>query len=145
MHNTLRQPALATSPAHDAFRFMFDTVDVFSSFMQPSCKGIGRWQLEMAHLGTRQAQANLELGRRLMRCMSPFDVVSVTMTYWQEFSKNVSQAGQNIAFTAVRGVPPAVAFANPFEVVQMPIKKVRDTIRLPEFDEPELPFERQVA
>jgi hypothetical protein len=145
MHNMSRQPALATSPAHDAFQFMFDTADVFSSFLQPSCKGIGRWQLEMAHLSTQQAQANMELGRRLMRCMSPFDFVSETMNYWQTLSKNVSQAGQNMAFTAVRSGPPYVAFANPFEVVPLPVKKARDTIRLPEFDEPELPFERQVA
>ena len=140
-----RRTGVATSPAHDAFQLMFDTVDVFSSAWQPSYKGVGRWQLELAHLGAQQGRANMEFGHRLMRCLSPIDLVTETMKYWQQSSQNFSQATQNMTSAAARAVPPPVAFASPFEVLALPGKKVHDTIRLPDNDEPELPFERQVA
>ena len=145
MFNDARRPAVVTSPAHDMFQYMFDSLDVVSSFYQPSAKGIGRWHLEIAHFGTQQAQANLDLTRRLMRCTSPFEAMAETMNYWQRLSQQFGQAGQNFAAAAAKAVQPPEAFTGAFEALPLPARKARDTIFVPDRDEPELPFERKVA
>jgi hypothetical protein len=133
------------TPAYEMFHLMFETVDAMSGFWQPSCKGIGRWHMELAHLSAKQGQAQIELGRRLMRCTSPFDVMSETMNYWQQVSEQFGLAGQNMASAAVKATQPPAALTHAFEVLPLPVKKVRDTLQMPDFDEPELPFERWVA
>ena len=120
-------------------------MDVVSSYWQPSYKGVGRWQLELAHLGAKQGQDLLLYSQRLMRCTNPLDAVSETMNHWQRLAQHYGEASQNMASAAVKAAQPPAVFSNAFEVLPLPVKKSRDTLHVPDFDEPELPFERKVA
>lgn len=131
----------ATSPTHDAFQVMFDSLDMVSSIWQPSAKGFGRWQLELAQLNARQNRAALEFGRNMMRWTSPMDAMTNTWSYWQTLSGFYGMAGENLTSVVAKAAQPPLAI----EIVPLPVKKARDTIVLPDHTEPELPFDRKVA
>lgn len=141
MNRDSNRLAPATSPTHDAFQVMFDSFDMMSSFWQPSCKGFGRWQLELAQLNARQNTAALEFSRNMMRWTSPMEAMTNTWSYWQTLSGFYGMASENLSAVAAKAAQPPLAL----EIVPLPVNKARDTIVLPDHNEPELPFERKVA
>ncbi len=141
MTNDPHRAAPATSPTHDAFQVMFDSFDMMSSVWQPSCKGFGRWQLELAQLNAKQQRAALEFSRNMVRWTSPMDAMANTMSYWQTLCGFYGIASENLTSVVATAAQPQVAF----EIVPRPLKKAHDTIVLPDLNEPELPLDRKVA
>ena len=140
MYSDQNRALPATSPAHDAFEVMFDSLDIMTSFWQPSCKGFGRWQLELAQLNAKQNQAALEFSRTVMRWTSPMDAMANTWSYWQTLSGLYGMASENLTTVVAKAAQPPFAF----EIMPLPVKMARDSIVLDQ-DEPELPFQRRVA
>lgn len=141
MNRDPRRPAVQTSPAHDYFQLMFDSADVFQSYWQPLYKSTGRWQLEMAQLAAKNGQTSLEYSHRIMKCRSPFEAMAETMNYWQKLSGSFAEATRNMTSAAMKAAQPVMAF----DLLPLPLKRMHDTIVVPEQEEPELPFERRVA
>ena len=135
----LREPK--TSPAQDYFQLMFEGFDAVSSPWQPMAKGLGRWQLELAQLNAKQSRTSLAYSQRMMRCFNPLEAFSETVNFWQQLYSNFADASQQVATVAVKAAQPQLGF----EVFPLPVKRARDTIVLPELDEPELPFGHRVA
>ena len=140
MSNDPYRAAPATSPTHDAFQVIFDSFDMMSTVWQPSCKGFGRWQLELAQLNAKQQRAAFEFSRNMVRWTSPMDAMANTMSYWQTLCEFYGMAGENLTSVVAKAAQPASS-----EIVSLPAKKARDTIVLPDLNEPELPFELKVA
>lgn len=133
-----------TSPANDVFEVMFQGADILSSFWQPMLKGIGRWQLEVAQLGAKQARATLELGHRVARAENPLVIGDAYRDYWSMVGGIYNEASRNIATAMVRAAPHAAVL----ELPVMPRARVHDTLQL--LDEgrraaPEAGLERKVA
>jgi hypothetical protein len=134
------QPALKTSPTQDYFQLMFEGVDAVSSPWQPLAKGVGRWGMEMAQLNARQSRMTLEYSQKLLRCYNPLEAFSETMNFWQKLYSNYADASKQVATVAVKAAQPQM----PFELLPLPVRRTRDTIVLPDADEPELPL-RHIA
>jgi hypothetical protein len=122
---------------------VLDGADMFSSIWQPMLKSVGRWQLEVAGLGMKQGQAALQLSRDLSRCLTPGDIASANMRYWNAVTLQYSQSSQRLAASVARTVEAPIAS----EVVALPRKpRGHDVIELPN-DEMARPAadERKVA
>ena len=130
----VREPK--TSPAQDYFQLIFEGVDAVSSPWQPMAKGLGRWQMELAQLNAKQSRMALEYNQKMMRCFNPLEAFSETVNFWQKLYTNYADASQQVATVAVKAAQPQLGF----EVLPLPVKRVRDTIVLPDLEEPELPF-----
>jgi hypothetical protein len=122
-----------TSPAHDFYQLMFETTDVFSLFWQPYLKGVGRWQLELAHLGAKQGQAFMEYGRRVTQSRDPMQAVEAQMTLCNELGRLYTDAGQHVAQAITRAAQPVAS------VELFPAQKPRthDMMRLEDWFVPE--------
>ena len=136
-----RQHVLKSSPTHDYFQLMFEGVDAVSSPWQPMAKGFGRWQMELAQLNAKQGRTTLEYSQKMMRCFNPLEAFSETMNFWQKLFSNYTDASKQVATVAVKAAQPQMAF----EVLPMPVRRTRDTIVLPDVEEPELPLRHPVA
>lgn len=119
----LRPP---TSPAHDMFQVMFQTMDMVGSFWQPMLKSAGRWQLEMSQLAAKQTRATMALTQKAVRCDSPVALMEAYRDYWTEVGNLVSDANRNIATALVRAAPHAA-------VLELPLSRPRthDTLYIP--------------
>jgi len=111
----LRPP---TSPAHDVFEVMFQTMDMVGSFWQPMLKSAGRWQLEVSQLTAKQTRAALTLSQKAVRCDSPVALIEAYREYWLEVGNLVSEANRNIATALVRAAPHAA-------VLELPLARPR--------------------
>lgn len=120
--------ARPASPTHDFFQLFFESADMYSGMWQPLLKSVGRWHLEVAGLGMKQAQASLQLSRDLARSWTAGDAVAANVRYWDAVTSHYSQSSQRLAATVQRTVEA------PFvpEVVPMPSKRGHDMIVLPE-------------
>ena len=118
----------ATTPAHDFFELMFHGADFVSSYWQPYLKSVGRWQLELAQLGAKQARASIELSHRMARAEQPGQVSDALMDYWRELNTTYEDASRNFAAAVARAAPPSVVLEMPLE--RPPRKRVHDTLEL---------------
>lgn len=125
--------ARPSSPSHDYYQYFFEGADLLSAMWQPLLKSVGRWHLEVAGLGMKHGQATLQLTRDLSRSMSPGDMVSAQIRYWDSVSAQYTQSSQRLAATVQRSVE------TPFapEVFALPSKRAdakrdHDMIVLPD-------------
>ena len=119
------------SPYHDYFKMMFESADLISSYWQPMFKGIGRGQLELAHLSARQGQAVLQWGRSLATCLTPADMLAANVQLWQTVAGQCADASQKLASAAAQAAQAPEAF----ELLTLPVaKRGHDTLVLPETD-----------
>lgn len=118
----------STTPAHDFFELMFHSADFFSSYWQPYLKSAGRWQLELAQLGAKQARAYMELNHRMARAEQPGQVSDALMDYWRDLNATYEDASRNIAAVVARAAPASVVLEMP---TQRPSRRrVHDTLDL---------------
>ena len=132
---------LKTSPTQDYFQLMFEGVDTVSSPWQPLAKGVGRWHMELAQFNAKQSRTTLEYSQKMMRCYNPLEAFSETVNFWQKLCSNFAETGEHVAAVAAKATQPPLGF----ELLEMPVKRARDTIVLPDLDEPELPLRHPVA
>lgn len=127
-----------TSAAHDAFLLMFETTDMVSLFWQPLLKGIGRWQLELAQVGSKQSRAAIEFGQRIARVTNPIDVINAQVHFWKQIGDVYTDANQNIAQAITRAAEPPAGI----EIFPAQKKRSHDTMRLKDVAAPR-DFEEQ--
>lgn len=133
-----------TSPAHDFYEVMFQGTDIVSSYWQPMLKAIGRWQLEVSHLGARQVRANMMLANSLARAGTSSAMTQAYREYWDELSQSYSEANRNITSALSRTTAESSA------ILHMPPRRSRDTLQLIDGVEVQVPdaegaYERKVA
>ena len=127
-----------TSPAHDAFLLMFETTDMVSLFWQPLLKGVGRWQLELVQVGSKQSRAAMEFGQRLARVTNPIDVINAQVHFWKQIGDVYTDANQNITQAITRAAEPPAGI----EIFPAQKKRPHDTMRLQDVAAPR-DFEEQ--
>ena len=114
-----------TSPAHDFYEVLFQGTDIVSSYWQPLLKAVGRWQLEMSHLATKQLRANMLLANNLTRAgTSSSAMTQAYREYWDELSESYSEANRNITSALSRTTAGSSA------ILHMPPRRSHDTMQL---------------
>ena len=73
----------------------FSGLNQMSENMGPM-KGFARWQLEVAGLMSRRAQAYMEIPSRMSRCRTPQDLMSEQMRFWQNAFQQHSESSKKI-------------------------------------------------
>ena len=114
----------------DYFQHAFAAADFSALWWQPLLKGIGRSQLELAGLQSRNAQAVLQWGRAFSASRTPMDLVTANIGLWKAFADNAGEAMPKISAALSQvGKPPAA-----FEAASMSAKISRDTLVIPGLD-----------
>ena len=116
---------------------MFEGADAFSMYWQPLFKGVGRGQLELAHLGAKQGQAYMQWSRNVMLQPGPVGFMAASAQFWQSVSDQYADTGRKMASAVTQATQNAV----PFELLTLPVKHNRDTLVI----EPAESDHRQVA
>ena len=128
-----------SSPYHNYFQLMFEGADVLSSYWQPAFKSVGRSQLEFAGLAARQGQALMQWGRNVSMTPTPAGILAANIQFWQTFAEHISESTSKMTAAFGQAAPQS----DPFELVTLPVKRVRDTIVIPGLEEQDR--ERRVA
>lgn len=129
-----------TPASQDYFEYMFESADLYSALWQPLLKSVGRWHLEVAGLGMKQAQAALQLSRDLSRSWTAADAAAANVRYWESVSAQYAQSSQRLMATVSRSIEQPLLS----DVVSLPVRRSHDMIVLPEA-EAEALLARKVA
>jgi hypothetical protein len=78
-------------------RSYLGSLDAVVKAYEPALKGVGRYNLEVLALISRRAQAWLGVPSRLVRCVSPVDVMREQMQFWQSAAADYAQAVKRLS------------------------------------------------
>lgn len=124
----------------DLYQAMFEGADLFMSFWQPTLKGVGRAQLEMAQLAAKCGQSTVQWAVSLATCRTPSDVMAANLKYFDDVAAYQRDSVEKLTAAIAKVAEPPRAF----EVLKMPQRPHHDMIVLPDIhDEADVP--RRVA
>ncbi|MFN0218766.1 MAG: hypothetical protein ACKVP4_08145 [Hyphomicrobium sp.] len=120
----------STSFYQDYFEQAFAAADACAFWWQPFMKGIGRSQLELATLQSRNAQSLLNWGRAVATSKSPSDIVTANIGLCQSVAGHISEALPRVSGALANVTHPPAAF----ELLPLPVKRGRDSLIIPGVD-----------
>ena len=93
------RPDAKSGPLENMSQAYFGNLDRIAKAYEPAFKGIAQYNLELAGLMTRRAQAWLEMPASLGRCKTPQDLLGEQMRFWQTAAAHYTQSQQRLAAT----------------------------------------------
>jgi hypothetical protein len=124
----MKYERLPSSPSASHFQDYFETAfagaDLAASWWQPFLKGVGRSQLELASMQSRNAQAMLQWTRDVAGSRSFLDVISANAALCQALANHVGDAFPKVSGALSQATQPPPAF----ELLPLPVKRTRDSL-----------------
>lgn len=130
-----------TSFYKDFFEIAFEAADLTSLWWQPVLKGVGRTQLEFAGLQAKTMQSTLAWTRALTTARQPADIVSAHMALCHAVVSHCSDVMPRVSSAINDAAEPVVAF----QLLQLPVRRDRDTLVIDDADAYATQTNRRVA
>jgi hypothetical protein len=86
-----------SGPLENMSQAYFAHLDRINQAYEPALKGIGRYNLELAGLTSRRAQAWIDIPSRLGRCKTPQDLWGEQTKFWQTAMAQYTESWQRMA------------------------------------------------
>ena len=83
-------------PVANLSQAFFGGFDVLAKGYEPTLKSAGRLNLELINLMSRRAHAWMEIPAVLGRCMTPQDLISEQLKFWQNAASHYSEGSQRL-------------------------------------------------
>jgi hypothetical protein len=121
---------LKSGPLGNFSQAYFGGLDTMVKSYEPALKGVSRWNLELAGLMARRAQAWLAIPSLLTQCKTPVDIFNAQGKFWQAAASDYADGSKRLtavfssaaAIPKLNGIQPRdyITFAEPQETSAAP-------------------------
>jgi hypothetical protein len=121
---------LKAGPLGNLSQAYFGGLDTMVKSYEPALKGVSRWNLELAGLMARRAQAWLAIPNLLTQCKTPVDVFNAQGKFWQAAAADYADGSKRLTaalssagtMPKLNGIQPRdyITFAEPQETSAAP-------------------------
>jgi hypothetical protein len=110
-----------TGPLGNLSQAYFGNLDMMVKGCEPAFKGTGRWNLEVAGLAAKRAQAWFEIPSRLARCKTPADIFGEQARFWQAAASDYAEGWHRLlAVWGASSVLPKLNSVQPRDYITFP-------------------------
>lgn len=121
------RPRYGASPYQDYFDAAFKAVDLAAVWWSPFLKGVGRSQLEIAGMQSKNARSMIAWGRAVATSRSPAEIVYANVALCESIFGHVGEALPRVSGALTQATQPPAAF----EVMAPPApRRERDLIEI---------------
>jgi hypothetical protein len=116
------------STVYPIYQHFFGAADMAAFAWQPALRAMGRVQLDLVHLRSRQARSLMQWGAEMMRPASPFDIWAANARLWEALAEEAVEFNSLVVAALTGTIEP------PSNVLPLPEKKRHDTLVLVDRD-----------